>query len=217
MTDEPVAGAGPALFQLVRFWSRRWAAGVAGRLADNQGSDDQGCDDQNPGGQNPDDQHPGGQDGQNPGGQDAAGRGSGVPDAGGRPGAHRAGHQRLGDPHRVPNVLVVEAVHAAGAHPGEVTVAEVAHQLGVDRSVASRMVAEAVNAGHVRRDASARDARRASLSLTGSGQALLHASHAYQEEVFAQLVAGWSGADQRRFAGYLRRLAAEVLPGEGPA
>lgn len=153
MSDySPTVGAGPAVFKLVRFWSRRWASGV-----------------------------------------------SGYPDA---------------DHARVPQVLVVEAVDTvAGVAPddAEVTVADVAYQLGVDRSVASRMVADAQAAGLVTRDSSSRDARRARVRLTDAGLELLAAAHAWQQQQFDALVAGWDPADRDRLAGYILKIAAQVL------
>ncbi len=38
---------------------------------------------------------------------------------------------------------------------------------------------------------------------------MLAAARAWQQEVFAQLVAGWPAGDARRLAGYLERLAME--------
>jgi DNA-binding MarR family transcriptional regulator len=141
-----VRGGGPALFRLVRFWSRRWAAGAA---------------------------------------RDAA-----------------------GDAVHVGHVLVLEAIDAAFAR-GSAATAHVAVELGLDRSNASRMLAEAVSAGLVTRTVSPDDARRAELGMTAEGQALLQAARAWQEEVFLQLVAGWPRQDARRFAKYLKRLAAQ--------
>ncbi|WP_203898438.1 MarR family winged helix-turn-helix transcriptional regulator [Virgisporangium aliadipatigenens] len=144
-------GAGPALFHLVRYWSRRWAPGVA------------------------------------------AGTDSAVQD-----------------------ILVVEAVaaSAAGADIGEraVTVTDVAEQLGLDRSGASRLVSAAVAHGYVARAAAGGDARRAALTVTPAGAELLAAAHAWQDGVFAELTAGWKADDVRRLAGYLRRLAAANPP-----
>lgn len=143
MTD--TTGAGPALFRLVRFWSRRWAPTTAANAP--------------------------------------------------------------GDPKHVQQVQVVEAIAASA---GEVTVADVAYQLGLDRSVASRMVGEAMRSGHVRRDSSAADARRASLTLTASGRRFLAAAHDFQQRTFDEMVAGWDPRDRAHFAAYLRRLADEV-------
>ncbi|TCP55188.1 MarR family transcriptional regulator [Tamaricihabitans halophyticus] len=112
----------------------------------------------------------------------------------------------------VAHVHVVEAVHSAAyGRDVEVAVPEVAHQLGVDRSVASRMVSAAAAAGYVHRQASASDARRIGVRLTETGRELLAAAYRWQQETFDNLVAGWEPADASRFAGYLRRLADELL------
>ncbi|GLY39394.1 MarR family transcriptional regulator [Amycolatopsis sp. NBRC 101858] len=140
---------GPALFRLVRHWSRQWAPDVVERFAE------------------------------------------GAPTW------------------TVPNLLVIQAVD--GATAAEVTVADVAHQLGIDRSVASRMVAEAGRDGFVKRSTSARDARRAVLTLTDAAKEFLAASQAHQRQAFEALVGHWPREDRERFAGYLSRLADEVL------
>ena len=149
-----IRGGGPALFRLVRFWSRRWAADAA------------------------------------------------------RDGAGDAAH--------VGHVLVLEAIDAAFAR-GSAATAEVAVELGLDRSNASRMLAEAVSAGLVTKSVSPDDARRAELGITAEGRSLLAAARAWQEEVFVQLVTGWPTQDARRFASYLKRLAhssTSVEPGD---
>lgn len=146
--DPELTGAGPALFRLVRFWSRRWPAKVADELT---------------------------------------------------------GEQR-----RVQDVLVLEAVDTAGRRRTEVSVADVAHQLGIDRSGASRFVADSVARGYLRRAGSTVDARRAVLVITAAGRELLAGAHTWQDEVFATLTAGWPTEDATRFGTYLRRLADEL-------
>ena len=143
-----IADGGPALFRLVRFWSRRWAADAA------RGSDD-----------------------------DAA----------------RVGH-----------VLVLEAIDASHAK-GSAAIGDVAVELGLDRSNASRMLAAAVDAGLVTRTVSPTDGRRTELRATASGRELLASARAWQRETFTQLVADWPAQDARQFAGYLKRLAAQPL------
>ena len=147
-----LAGGGPALFRLVRFWSRRWAADAARQVP-----------------------------------RDA------------------------GDAAHVGHVLVLEAIDAAGGSaPGAAAaIADVAVQLGLDRSNASRMLASAVAAGLVTKTAHAGDARRTELAITPPGRDLLAAARAWQDQVFARLVAGWPAADAGRLAGYLQRLAAQ--------
>jgi DNA-binding MarR family transcriptional regulator len=109
----------------------------------------------------------------------------------------------------VPNLFVIQAIDGAAAD--EVTVADVARQLGIDRSVASRMVAEAAREGFVVRSTSTRDARRAVLTLTDVAKEFLAASQAHQRHAFEALVGHWPPEDRERFAGYLSRLADEVL------
>ena len=141
-----LAGGGPALFRLVRFWSRRWAADAA------------------------------------------------------RDGAGDAAH--------VGHVLVLEAIDAASAN-GPAAIGDVAAELGLDRSNASRMLAQAVSAGLVIKTVAPDDARRTELAMTADGHRLLAAAQAWQDEVFAQLVADWPPRDAHRFASYLKRLAAQ--------
>jgi DNA-binding MarR family transcriptional regulator len=148
-----LAGAGPALFRLVRFWSRRGAAQVAEELT---------------------------------------------------------GEQR-----RIQDVQVLEAVDTAMRRTAEVSVTDVAHQLGIDRSGASRFIGDAVEHGYLRREPSTVDGRRAVHVITETGQDLLTRSHAWQDDKFAAFTAGWSREDAARFGGYLRRLADEVAgPGQ---
>jgi DNA-binding MarR family transcriptional regulator len=109
----------------------------------------------------------------------------------------------------VPNLFVIQAIDSSAS--AEVTVADVAHQLGIDRSVASRMVAEAGRDGFVVRSTSTRDARRAVLTLTEAAKEFLTASQAHQRQAFEALVGHWPREDRERFAGYLGRLADEVL------
>jgi DNA-binding MarR family transcriptional regulator len=145
MADEPTGG-GPALFRLVRFWSRRWAGQVAAEV--------------------------------------------------------------VGEQRRLQDIQVVEAVAAAAG--AEVSVADVAHQLGIDRSGASRFVADAVEHGYLRRGSAAADGRRAVLALTPAGHELLDGARAWQERVFEQLTAHWPAAEAADFARHLRRLADEI-------
>ena len=154
-----LTGGGPALFRLVRFWSRRWAADAARQV-----------------------------------------------------------QRGAGDAAHVGHVLVLEAIDAAGARsaPGSAAaIADVAVQLGLDRSNASRMLASAVAAGLVTKTTHPGDARRTELAITPAGRDLLAAARAWQDQVFARLVAGWPAADARRLAGYLQRLAAQSTEAPG--
>jgi DNA-binding MarR family transcriptional regulator len=48
------------------------------------------------------------------------------------------------------------------------------------------------------------------LTLTPAGRELLAGSHSWQEQVYAELTAGWDPEDAARFAGYLQRLESEL-------
>lgn len=144
-----VAGAGPALFRLVRFWSRRWS--------------------------------------------------------------FRAVEQLTGDQRLVQDVLVLEAVDSAARSRPQVSVADVAGQLGIDRSRGSRLVADAVERGYLSKAAAAWDVRRAAVTVTPAGRHLLACAHVGQEQVYAQLTVGWELDDALQLAGCLRRLAEEQL------
>ncbi|WP_245558266.1 MarR family winged helix-turn-helix transcriptional regulator [Nocardia thailandica] len=111
---------------------------------------------------------------------------------------------------RVQHIQVVEAVAALRANE-EAAVTDVAEQLGLDHSGASRMVRDAVAAGYLARSDSTRDRRRAVVRLTDSGHELLAASHDWQRRCFEQLTAEWNEHDRHRFACYLQRLADETI------
>ena len=138
---------GPALFRLVRFWSRRWARGVAVGV-----------------------------------GEEAS-----LPQ----------------------HVVTLEAVNACTGQDGA-TVGEVARQLGLDHSGASRMVAAVEAAGFAERSRSGSDGRRSVVRVTETGMQLLETSREWQQRMFDELTSGWSKRDRRQFGGYLDRLAAEV-------
>lgn len=139
---------GPALFRLVRYWSRRWARGVAVEAGDD----------------------------------------ASVPQ----------------------HVLVVDAVDALRRAGGEATIGQVAQQLGLDRSGASRMVAAAAEKGYLEQQRARSDARRSVVALTPAGHDLLDHSHQWQRAKFAELTADWSPSDRTTFARYLERLARDV-------
>ncbi|MDA0565844.1 MarR family winged helix-turn-helix transcriptional regulator [Streptomonospora sp. S1-112] len=110
-------------------------------------------------------------------------------------------------PDRGRDVWVTEAV-AARAQGSGATVNDVADELGIDQSGASRLVAQAVAHGYLRKTTSADDARRRILVVTDSGRRLLSAAHAWQESVFADLTADWPERDVRELHRMMRRLIA---------
>lgn len=107
------------------------------------------------------------------------------------------------------HVITLEAVNACTGEDGA-TVGQVARQLGLDHSGASRMVAAVEAAGFVERSRSSVDGRRSVVRVTGAGQQLLEVSLRWQRQMFEELTIGWSEQDRQQFAGYLDRLASQL-------
>lgn len=95
-------------------------------------------------------------------------------------------------------MLVTEAVHSLGRR-GEVTINAVAQEIGIDQSGASRLMRSAVAAGYLEMRASRTDARRREASITPAGIRMLDDAHQWQERVFAQLTAHWTGQQRNEF------------------
>lgn len=96
-------------------------------------------------------------------------------------------------------VLVTEAVHSLAKRGVSPTVNAIAHEIGIDQSGASRLVKSAITAGYLVMAESETDARRREVSLTPEGRSMLRQAHRWQEEIFAQLSAGWSEKRRREF------------------
>jgi DNA-binding MarR family transcriptional regulator len=112
---------------------------------------------------------------------------------------------RRGGSARGRDVLVCETVHALRSAP-EVTVNDVAAELGLDQSGASRMVTHAADEGYLAVHPSAVDARRRTITLTDLGGRLLTDAHRWQDEVFATLTADWTLEERAEFERALERL-----------
>ncbi|MUL42441.1 winged helix-turn-helix transcriptional regulator [Streptomonospora sp. PA3] len=103
------------------------------------------------------------------------------------------------------DVWVTEAVRdRQGAHGASVN--EVADELGIDQSGASRLIAQAADRGFLRKEDSPADARRRVLVVTEEGRELLRTAHAWQESVFADLTADWPDRDVRELHRLMRLL-----------
>ncbi|MEV8093671.1 MarR family winged helix-turn-helix transcriptional regulator [Kitasatospora sp. NPDC085879] len=133
--------------------------------------------------------------------------------------AHRAGAGRPGEvsaaapPDGV--VLLLDAV-AAAAVP---TVTGLASALGIDQPRASRLTAQALAAGLLRREADQADGRRSLLRLTPEGRAVLERVDAFRRAVVAEATAGWSPEDREVLARLLGRFVADfaAVTGTGRA
>jgi DNA-binding MarR family transcriptional regulator len=102
--------------------------------------------------------------------------------------------------------FVVDALAENEGGPGnEPSVGMVAEQLGVDPSRASRMVADAIRGGYVRRVASQVDGRRTGLELTGAGRKLLKTTSSFRRRVFSKVMTSWPETDCAELARLLTK------------
>ncbi|MEU6238353.1 MarR family winged helix-turn-helix transcriptional regulator [Kitasatospora sp. NPDC047058] len=83
---------------------------------------------------------------------------------------------------------------------GEVTVGAVAQHLGVDPSVASRMVSDCIAAGYLVRAASQRDGRRTVLHLGPDGRELMARFTRHQRAAFESITVDWTEHERLEFA-----------------
>lgn len=105
--------------------------------------------------------------------------------------------------------LVINLVDEA---EGELTVGGVADRLGVDPSVASRMVSDCIKAGYVERRASQADGRRTVLGLTRDGVGLRDAFRRQQRCAFEAITSDWSQHERREFARLLIKYVTATTP-----
>jgi DNA-binding MarR family transcriptional regulator len=102
-------------------------------------------------------------------------------------------------------VDVLDAIEAAEQAGTPATVSRVAATLNVDQPRASKLVAAAVEAGLVRREADQADGRRAPLVRTERGIALFEELHRFRRSIFATAMSDWTDADRAAFARLLTR------------
>ncbi len=109
--------------------------------------------------------------------------------------------------------LIEEAQQAGRA----IALGEIAEGLGIDQPRASKLVADAVRRGLVRRHADQRDGRRTLLRSTGAGaEVVAHAHHA-RRSAFAAAMADWSATDRDQFAVLVTRFVADLNRPSPPA
>ncbi|GAA3573546.1 MarR family winged helix-turn-helix transcriptional regulator [Nonomuraea rosea] len=83
---------------------------------------------------------------------------------------------------------------------GELTVGGLAEELGVDQSVASRMVADCISAGYLLRAASQEDGRRTVLKLTPEGADLRDGFAKAQRAAYEHITRDWPEGERLEFA-----------------
>ena len=96
----------------------------------------------------------------------------------------------------------------------EVTVGALAEQLRIDHSRASRIVADLVKRGVVRRAASQEDGRRTIVTLTKAGMHWLDQVNGVKEEVLSKVLYDWTEEEMATFASlytrFIERLEAQA-------
>ncbi|MEV5985414.1 MarR family winged helix-turn-helix transcriptional regulator [Streptomyces sp. NPDC052051] len=114
--------------------------------------------------------------------------------------------QGMTQPLELPTLSVIDAVDAGGGEPGgNVTVGVVADRLAIDPSRASRIVADAVKSGYVRRVASQEDGRRSCLELTDAGREAMEAAHRTRQQFYAEVIGDWDPEEQNQLARLLSK------------
>ncbi len=97
---------------------------------------------------------------------------------------------------------VVRRIEHAG---GEATVGAIADAMRLDPSRGSRLVADMVSRGMLRRDASQEDGRRSLIQITGHGQHLLSEIRVVKQAAIENVTHDWSTADRHAFATLFER------------
>jgi DNA-binding MarR family transcriptional regulator len=90
---------------------------------------------------------------------------------------------------------------------GPLSAAQLAEEIGIDRSVVSRHASRLEAAGLVERNPDPRDARAVLLVLTDAGAQAVAAMRDRLATSFDEYFATWPQEEARQFAGHLRRFA----------
>jgi len=85
--------------------------------------------------------------------------------------------------------MVVEAVHVLTGQQRSTSINDVARELGLDQSGASRMVTRAQRRGFVTRHTPGRIGATSTIVNTAAGEELLRQAHAWQDDVLRTLTA----------------------------
>lgn len=113
------------------------------------------------------------------------------------------------------HLAVVDTLCELGADGASVTVGRIGRRIGVDPSRASRMVAETIRAGYIRRVASQEDGRRACLALTDAGKDYAESIRRLRRKYFASHLRHWPETERKEFARLLSRFTKSINPLDG--
>lgn len=100
---------------------------------------------------------------------------------------------------------LLDAIDAATARGEPLSVTGAAAVLGVDQPRSSRIAAQALQAGLLRRQADQHDGRRSHLVLTREGRDTLARIHDFRRRVIAEATAHWTDEDRAALARLLTR------------
>jgi DNA-binding MarR family transcriptional regulator len=103
---------------------------------------------------------------------------------------------------------VLDVVEEAEERGEPATVTSVAAALNVDQPRASKLVATAVEAGLVRREADQKDGRRALLVRTPAGQRLSAEIHAFRQQAIGSAIEDWPADERAELARLLTKFVA---------
>lgn len=104
------------------------------------------------------------------------------------------------------DLTTLRVLRAVERHEKDPTVGDVANDLGVAASTASRFVDRVVERGELQRRACADDGRRTRLALTTSGRTTLAAVTEARRAVLAEVTRDWDDAEIGLLADLLERL-----------
>lgn len=105
---------------------------------------------------------------------------------------------------------LLDAAQSAQDDGRPLAVTDAAALLGVDQPRASRLAAQALAAGLLRREADQGDGRRSLLVLTTEGREVLSAISEFRQSVIAEATADWTAADRADLARLLTRFVDSV-------
>ncbi len=132
-------------------------------------------------------------------GDPGGGFGADVPGSGRWPGPAAGGRRGA------PALMRMLGVLARSASP--LSVSDLGEAVGVDQPRASRLVAQAVEFGFVRREADPGDARRTRIALTDEGRAVAERMRGAQRDRIGAALEGFTEAERLQLAALLARLA----------
>ena len=122
-----------------------------------------------------------------------------------RPGFVRDEHEPGDPPPGGPALRRLVQRLAAAEHP--MSVSDIAGEVGVDQPRASRLVAQGVDLGMLRREADPEDARRTRIGLTHEGEQAAAQLRAAHGDVVAAALGGFSDDEKQQLAHLLTKLA----------